>query len=204
MAPINGRPFLSILLESLANKNFKHIVLAVGYRADLIQSYFGSKFKGMELDYSIEHSPLGTGGAVKKALQLLKNDHFFLLNGDTYLDFDVEALQAQWMKKHLPIIVCKEVDDVSRYGQVLVANGKVTGFKEKAPRGGSGLINAGCLVLMKNGLMSNIHKNQFSFETEFLYSDIDRAEYQVAICNGTFIDIGIPTDYIRAQQLIKI
>ena len=61
MAPINGKPFLEILLRSLSHKGFSRAILSIGYKGDQIVEYFGNYFSNMELVYTFEKQPLGTG-----------------------------------------------------------------------------------------------------------------------------------------------
>ncbi len=67
MAPINGRPFLELLLKQLKRHGFSRVILGVGYKHETIREYFGEKACGLELVYSIETFPLGTGGALRQA-----------------------------------------------------------------------------------------------------------------------------------------
>ena len=69
MAPVNGKPFLEILIEQLLSFNFKRIILSVGHKHDKIESYFGNTYKNIELIYCIEETPLGTGGQQRKLYQ---------------------------------------------------------------------------------------------------------------------------------------
>ena len=91
MAPIAGRPFLEILLGSLARKGFQRIVLSLGFMAEKISDHFGTHFAGLELAYVVEETPLGTGGAVRLASTACTQDHVFVLNGDTYVDLEADA-----------------------------------------------------------------------------------------------------------------
>ena len=95
MAPIAGRPFLEIQLEFLARQGVGHAVLAVGYLGHVIVGHFGDRFAGIELSYAVEDSPLGTGGAIQKALRLCRGDRAVVLNGDTYLDGDLAAMLVE-------------------------------------------------------------------------------------------------------------
>ncbi|MCS6480587.1 sugar phosphate nucleotidyltransferase, partial [Burkholderia thailandensis] len=61
IAPIAGRPFLEILLTRLSEKKFSRVVLSVGFMAEKIMSHFGERFAGIDLAYSVESDPLGTG-----------------------------------------------------------------------------------------------------------------------------------------------
>ena len=82
MAPIGGRPFLEILLGSLAQQGFTRVVLSLGFMAEKISGYFGSHFFGMDLLYVVEDSPLGTGGGARLASENCTQDHVFIFNGD--------------------------------------------------------------------------------------------------------------------------
>ena len=94
MAPIGGRPFLAHLLEQLKEQGVQHMGLAVGYQSQVIKDYFqdGTEL-GVHLTYSEEKHPLGTGGGMKKASELLPEE-FLVLNGDSYLQIDFRKLTA--------------------------------------------------------------------------------------------------------------
>jgi len=198
MAPVAGRPFLEIVLTTLAEKGFRRVVLSLGYMADKVVSHFGGDFAGMDLVYEIEQSPLGTGGAVRAALAHCTADHVFVFNGDTFLDLETVALEAQWTTLRNPIIVAREVPDTARYGRLEVAEGRVCGFLEKG-RAGAGLINAGCYVLPSDLLNGFALGMAFSLEADFLADAVTRQRIDVFITKGMFIDIGVPEDYARAQ-----
>ena len=85
MAPINGVPFLQILLDDLLVKGITTFHLAVGHQHEIIVNYFGNNYMGCKVNYIIEDSPLGTGGAIKKALKTISAESVFVLNGDTFL-----------------------------------------------------------------------------------------------------------------------
>lgn len=198
MAPVLGRPFLEIMLHTLASKGFTRIVLSLGFMAEKITSHFGRHFSGMELAYVIEDRPLGTGGAVRLALNQCSQDHAFVFNGDTFLDLEVDAVDEYWLAHGNPIIVAREVPDSSRYGCLLVQNGLVRGFAEKSVAG-SGLINAGCYIFNTGQLNMFPLGKSFSLENDFLKNAVQTQRVDVFVTNGTFIDIGVPEDFYRAQ-----
>lgn len=201
MAPVAGRPFLELLLRSLATKGFTRAILSTGYMAEKISDHFGSFFAGIELVYSVESQPLGTGGAVAKAAALVREDHFFVFNGDTFLDLDARAVDAMWQHARTPVIVAREVEDTARYGRLDSNQGHVVRFAEKG-QAGPGLINAGCYVLQTK-LFSGVEPDaQFSLETDFLAALVERTEVALHVASGLFIDIGVPSDYARAQHLL--
>jgi D-glycero-alpha-D-manno-heptose 1-phosphate guanylyltransferase len=204
MAPVCGRPFLEILLTVLAERGFGRVVLSVGYMAESVVDHFGRKFAGMDLVYEIERTPLGTGGALRRALGRCEADHLFVLNGDTYLDLEVDEVEAQWHRDRVPIIVAREVRDTSRYGRLNTAGRRVVGFASKGIAG-SGLINAGCYVFPKDIARIFPNDEAFSLEDEFLAKAVTQFPFHCFVCRGDFIDIGVPDDYVRAQsELAKV
>lgn len=198
MAPVSGRPFLEILLASLARKGFRRVLLSLGYLADKVVDHFGDRFSGMDLVYEIEKTPLGTGGAVRQALTRCTDDHVFVFNGDTFLDLEVKDVEAHWKKYHVPVIVARDVADTARYGRLETADGRVLGFSEKGTSG-PGLINAGCYVLPADSLDGFVSGQPFSLETDYLANAVGERRFDLFVTNGHFIDIGVPEDYARAQ-----
>ncbi len=198
MAPIAGRPFLEILLRILAQKNFFRVVISLGYMAEKISSYFGDSFSGMELAYVVEKQPLGTGGGTRLAMVECYEDHVFVLNGDTFLDLEVDLVERQLRLEGKPIIVGREVSDTARYGRLVTKNGLVTGFTEKGISG-KGVINAGCYVFFRDQLNSFPVYSKFSLEDDYLPRAVAAGSFGLFMTKGNFIDIGVPEDYHRAQ-----
>ncbi len=91
LVPIGGRPIMEIVIRQLQRHGFRHITLAVGYMADLIQAYFGdgSKF-GVKIDYSYESVPLGTAGPLSMINGL--NDTFLVMNADVLTNINYNKL----------------------------------------------------------------------------------------------------------------
>lgn len=201
MAPIAGRPFLEILLGSLAEKGVSRVVLSLGFMAEKISGHFGSRFSGLDITYVVEDTPLGTGGATRLAATACTQDHVFVFNGDTYLDLEVDLLERQWQAKRHPIVVGRQVPDTTRYGRLVVDGDRITSFAEKGIAG-PGLINAGCYVLATDALAQFPLNQPFSIETHYLVPEVARATVEVFVTEGMFIDIGIPEDYALAQTLL--
>ena len=198
MAPVCGRPFLEILISSLAGRGFHRLILSLGYLAEKVVEHFGSGFAGIELVYEVESRPLGTGGALRRALSRSLSDHVFVFNGDTYLDLEAGEIERQWLREQVPIIVAAERTDTSRYARLQVAGGRLVGFAEKGAAG-KGLINAGCYVFPRNIERHFPDEDVFSLERDFLEKAVMRMPFDVFVCRGRFIDIGVPDDYERAQ-----
>lgn len=198
MALVAGRPFLEILLSSLARNGFRRVVLSLGYMAEKVVAHFGDRYGGMELVYEVEQNPLGTGGAIRLSLARCIDDHVFVFNGDTYLDLEIAAVEAHWQRYHEPIIVAREVSDTARYGRLNADNGRVLGFSNKGISG-PGLINAGSYLFPVDLLDAYPIGEPFSLELDFLSKAVHQKRFDLFLTNGHFIDIGIPEDYARAQ-----
>jgi len=197
MAPIGDKPFLEYILKYLQKNGITRVILSVGYKWETIKEYFGDKFENIELVYSVENEPLGTGGAIKKAMNQVKNSQVYIINGDTFFDVDLKSLVLENDSKL--ILSLKHMVNFDRYGCVESdENNFVTAFTEKGYRE-SGNINGGIYLASKN-IFSNFDLNEkFSFE-EFMQINFAKLKISVKIFENYFIDIGIPEDYKRAQN----
>lgn len=199
MAPVAGRPFLEILLAMLARKGVRRAVLSLGYQAGVIVQHFGARFEGIELEHEIETEPLGTGGALRTALARCTSEAALVVNGDTFLDLELDALRARWAFDGSPLIVGREVPDTARFGRLETTGLRLQGFAARGA-GGPGVINMGHYVLPT--AIFDAHPGlpaQFSFEADFLAPQAAALGFEVFVTQGLFIDIGVPEDYRRAQ-----
>lgn len=201
MAPVAGRPFLELLLGSLERRGIRRVVLSLGYRAEAITSHFGPRFGGLELVFEIEEQPLGTGGAIRRCLQRCQGEVAFALNGDTYLDLDFAAVHRQWQQHGRPVLVGLRIDDASRYGRLRTEGLRLLGFEEKGLPG-PGLINSGHYLLPVGLFDSFDQKDPFSWETDVMQPHVQRLGFEVFETDASFIDIGVPDDYARAQTML--
>lgn len=198
MAPVAGKPFVEHVLLSLSKKGFSRVILSVGFMAEKIISYFGNNFYGIEIVYAIEKSPLGTGGAIVSSMLNCRTDHVYIFNGDSYINLEINEIEALWELNHNPIIIARNVIDTSRYGRIESKNGQIIAFSEKGTHG-PGLINAGC-YLFPVGLLKDIPQGKsFSIENDYFAKEVSKKSFDLFITKGYFIDIGLPEDYARAQ-----
>jgi NDP-sugar pyrophosphorylase family protein len=204
LAEVAGRPFVAYLLDQLDAVGIQNVVLCTGYKAQALVEEFGASYRGLKLLYSKEASPLGTGGALRHALERLTSDPVMVLNGDSYCSVDLAAF-ANWHAQSGAVasLALAEVADSSRYGQVRVDNrGAVTGFAEKAASGGSGWINAGIYLLSQQLLRSLPATAPLSLEREVFPQWVGRGLFGFG--NRTqFIDIGTPESYALAGQVLS-
>jgi len=203
MAEVAGKPFLQILFDRLVGQGCSSIVLSLGYLRDVIIDAYQTSYKGVPLTYAIEETPLGTGGAIRLALQQASEPSVLVLNGDTYLDVNFAAMLAAHRSVGRPITMAiTQVPDVGRYGGVTTMHGRVTGFTEKGQTG-PGCINAGVYVLERMFPWPENLEERFSFETDILAHHVTQLSPAAFQCDGQFLDIGIPEDLDRAQVDLK-
>lgn len=201
LAPVAGRPFLAWLLDHLTGNGMRHVVLAAGYLAERVVDVIGHEWRGMSVDYSIESTPLGTGGAVRQACGMLRGDATHVLNGDTFLRYDMHGLEDATSHAGADLgmaLAC--VDDVTRYGAVIREGARVGGFREKG-KSGHGYINAGSYYLTPAAIRALPMEPAFSFETRVLAPLTEAGRVCGFDATSGFIDIGVPEDYQRAQNL---
>jgi len=203
MAPIAGQPFLGYLLQFLKAQGIARVVLAVGYRNEIIRGAFGSRYQGVDLAYSVEDEPLGTGGALQQALPAIDGKFAFVLNGDTFLRLNYSAMtQALEISQDAALVVAlRQVSDVSRYGAALVADGRIQGFAARGSQG-PGLINAGCYLVARDLFQRYPMPPKFSWEADFLEARASEVRPIAFECDAPFIDIGIPEAFEEAQTLV--
>lgn len=204
MAPINGLPFLSYQLNYLKQFEIKTVYLAVGYLSHVITDYFGDSFKGMNIVYTFEEEPLGTGGAISQALAKTIQEEVLILNGDTMFQVDLAEFYLAHTENNADFsLALKPLTNFERYGVVqLNKDLQVTGFEEKQFQE-SGLINGGVYLLNKSALISYSFPTKYSFEKEFLEAKYTELHFHGYESEGYFLDIGIPADYDQAQEDFK-
>jgi D-glycero-alpha-D-manno-heptose 1-phosphate guanylyltransferase len=201
MAPVCGRPFIAYLLDVLAVGGMQHAVLATGYMAERLEQALGDDWRGMRLSYSREELPLGTGGAVRRAVRLTAGGPLIVLNGDSYLEFDpIDFIRTMAHRDTELGVALVSVPDVGRYGAVAVAGGRVVAFGEKTGHG-PGLINAGVYFLSREAVQRLPSRETYSLETEVLMPAAAAGELRAYERTARFIDIGVPEDYALAQTL---
>ena len=201
LAPVAGRPFLAIVLDHLSRQGFRSVVLSVGYRHEQVRAAFGNAFAGISLRYAVEEKPLGTGGAIRLAARQCEGSEIFVMNGDTYLEVEFGAMRQAHRAARARLSVCiVQVPDVARYGAVVVEGDRIAGFAASGSAG-PGRINAGVYLMARDLLEGMVLPEAFSFERDVLGPKLDELRPVAFAARGMFIDIGIPADYARAQQL---
>jgi D-glycero-alpha-D-manno-heptose 1-phosphate guanylyltransferase len=203
MAMVAGKPFLQHVLDHLYNYGFKKVVLSIGYKSEIIKDFFKKEYRGISIKYAIEKGPLGTGGGIQMAGRIFTYAPYFVFNGDTLFRADLWKMEDVFFnQKSNLVLALKPMENFSRYGTVeLNTENKVISFNEKKSTK-KGLINGG-VYLMDNAVFNNIYSSSFSFEKKIMENNINTLNIHGIVSDEYFIDIGIPTDYKKAQLDFK-
>lgn len=210
MAPIGKRPFLDYLLAWLQSQGVRETILCVGYKRSQIQRFVGRGSKwGMRVRYSIEQKLLGTGGAVKKAEELISGETVLVLNGDTFVNVSLrELMKFHRSCKALATLAAVTVPNRSRYGSVrLDGKSRITAFLEKSreskDRGleiDKHLINGGIYIVERKLLKMIRGSGSVSLEKDVFPSLLAKKSVYGFTTDAYFLDIGVPEDLRRAQR----
>jgi NDP-sugar pyrophosphorylase family protein len=201
LALINGRPFLSYLLDQLAGAGLKEVVLCVGYLGEQIKAEYGSAYRGLSLSYSQEALPLGTAGALRLALPFFQSETVLILNGDSFCETNLPAFAAwHFTQPAAGTLLLTYVADTSRYGSVQIdSQGRIVNFSEKSEAGGPGWINAGIYLLRRSLVETIPAERAVSIEEEMFPTWLEWGLYGYQ-GGGSFLDIGTPESYTQAEQ----
>jgi D-glycero-alpha-D-manno-heptose 1-phosphate guanylyltransferase len=201
MAEVAGRPFLGYLLDYADRQGFNHVILSLGYKSEIVLNWLEGKSYPFGISYVVEDNPLGTGGAIKLASGKVKGSIAFVFNGDTFFDVDTFGLLDFHKEKEADIsLALKPMQDFDRYGSVdISAGGRIVRFNEKQYCE-QGLINGGVYIINKDIFPALHLPRKFSFEKDVMEAHIDDISFFGCVQDSYFIDIGIPSDFARANR----
>ena len=197
---VGGRPFLDYIVHEARRFGLERLLLLSGYRSeDIADRYHGQRFGQLTVDVIVEPEPAGTAGALANAADRL-DETFFLLNGDSFFDCNWLTLAEEMERSDWKICATLASGiEGSRYGRVELAAGRISGFR---PEGGSSQpINAG-IYLVRRTVLDDIKAVPCSLEHEVLPVLAERGQLGGSVARGAFIDIGVPADFDRAQELL--
>ncbi len=204
LAEIDGKPFISILIDYIAAQGAKRFILCTGHDAKSVESALKGAHVGLELIFSVEEDPLGTGGAIKQGAGLVKTDRFIAMNGDCFCVIDYNSLiKSHCQAQGVASIAITQLDDARDYGTIEIDGQKhITAFQEKQPELKRAFINTGTYCLNRDVFNLVATPNKFSIEYNFFPYLVGKGFYGFQVPNQ-FIDIGTPERYAWAQEHLK-
>lgn len=205
MLPIAGLPVTEHQLAMAKRAGITSLVLATSYLSDVFTPYFGDgSHWGMKLQYAVEEKPLGTGGAIRNAAQLLSGDESIVIfNGDVLSSHDLskqiqmhESLDAD-VTMHLT-----HVEDARAYGCVPIdEDGRVTAFLEKMEKPVTNTINAGCYVFHPRVVAQIPEGEVVSIEREIFPDLVSRGQAIYGMVDDSYwLDIGTPSALLQGSK----
>lgn len=201
LAEVSGRAFIEYLLDQLADAGAGDVILCVGYKGEMVSQHLGEKYRSLRLHYSYETTPLGTGGALRLALPLVRSESLLVMNGDSYCNSRLPEFAA-WHEQHrsAATLLLSHTEDTRRYGRVDVdEQGALVRFQEKADTEGPGWVNAGLYLLRRPVLEEIPDGKAVSIEREIFPRWIGRGLHGYR-SEGRLWDIGVPDAYAEANS----
>jgi NDP-sugar pyrophosphorylase family protein len=203
LAPVMGRPFLTHLLDRLAVFGVTRTVLCTGYLGDMIQSALGMSYAGIRLAYSLEPTPLDTGGALRLAFPLFHHETIMVLNGDSYVHTDLSVFRS-WFRQcgAQAALLLAQASNASCFGRVQLGNDdEIRAFMEKDGESCPGWVNAGIYLFAKSVIESIEPDCRVSLERQIFPAMVgsDLKGYQT---QADLLDIGTPESLERAEQFL--
>jgi NDP-sugar pyrophosphorylase family protein len=203
MADVSGRPFIVHLLGQLCRYDFRRAILCIGHMGERVSAVLGDGFGPLQLLYSFEQTPLGTGGALRLASDLISENDLLVMNGDSFCDIDLRALErVHRAHSRAATMVVLERGDRRRSGAVAVdSSGRVVKFESRPVVATAGLINAGIYMLRRDVVDMIAAGRNVSLEDEIFPLLVQRHELFSWPVKALFIDVGTPESYNAAQTL---
>lgn len=200
MAEVQGEPFLDFLIRYLIKQGAKRIILCAGYKAESFEAHYKEKFKEIEIQMSIEPSPMGTGGAFKNAERFVQNDIVFGLNGDCftpvrYRDF----LAFHTSKKSQATLVGVRIEGNKDFGTLEISDTEeISAFREKFETTEVQYISAGIYCFQRK-IFDAMPEGKFSIEYDLFPKLIGKQFFGYKV-DAPFIDIGTPERFEWAKK----
>ncbi len=148
---IDGRPFIDHQLSLIRKKGIRQVVLCIGYLGEMIEDFVkdGSRW-GLEVRYSYDGDTLlGTGGAIKKAVNMLP-ESFMILYGDSYLDIDFELVMQHFHTMNMPVLMTVyRNENAADKSNIVMKCGKIIKYDKKYPDPLMQYIDYGLIVICK-------------------------------------------------------
>lgn len=204
LAEVGGRPFLHRLVDHLAREGFQRIILCTGVGRDAIRASFQHHPAPVELLFSEELIPLGTGGAVRNCLPLIQTEEVLVMNGDSFTDVPLERV---W--NHTPDgivrLVAVPVDERHDAGTLHIdSRGNVMQFFEKIQDQRGHFLSAGIYSIPCSLLARFPAATPLSMECDLLPEWIHEPGIQAVVHDGAVVDIGTPERLEDSQSRLTI
>lgn len=196
---IAGKTVLAWQLQLLTEAGVTEVVLASGHLHDVLYEQVGDNYAGVRIRYAKEEKRLGTGGAIRNAMQQVRTSPFFVLNGDILLaGFSLREMLDCFQQSMAGVLLSVHVPDIRPYGEIMSDDdGKIQAFHEKQSTCRTGYVNGG-VYLFDHSIADAFPKGQETFSMERDVFPVVSNLYALQT-DADWIDIGVPErlDYAR-------
>ncbi len=197
---ISGKTVLEWQIQLLRDVNVEEVILASGHLHNVLYARVGDYYAGVKVRYAREEKRLGTGGAIRNAMEYVSTSPFFVLNGDVLLsNFSLRKMLVNFHQDMVGLLLGVRVDDIRPYGEIVSDDdGKVTAFREKQPVYRFGYINSGvCLFNQTIVEAFPEDRENFSIERDVFPKVSNLYALQT---DADWIDIGVPERLAYARE----
>ncbi|QQU77632.1 NDP-sugar synthase [Corynebacterium striatum] len=204
MLPTANYPFLQHLLARIKAAGIDHVVMSTSFKAEVFEEYFGDGSDlGLEIEYVVEETALGTGGGIRNVYDKLRHDTVMVFNGDVLSGMDLNGILQTHHEKNADVTMhLLNVADPRAFGCVPTdSNGRVTAFLEKTEDPPTNQINAGCYIFKREVIESIPADRVVSVERETFPNLLEEGCLVVGhVDNSYWRDMGRPDDFVRGSS----
>ncbi len=177
MTVIDKKPFLCKVLDQIICLGFNEVIICSGYKSKEIKSFFNNNYKGLEIRYSQEFKPLGTGGAIRNAINNYKISNMLIFNGDSCCQINHKEFLL-FLTKNIPFVTLVKSIEKGRFGSVYInENNQILKFVEKAEKTNTKWINAGIYFFSTKFIKSYLDSEIMSLEFDVIPNLIKEGLY---------------------------
>jgi NDP-sugar pyrophosphorylase family protein len=199
---IGGDTLLAYTLSLLKKHHIQRVIIALNKNRRLLMKTFGdgSRFD-LKIEYNLEDKPLGTGGAVKKALPMLGNAPFLVIHSDVLTTINLTELFAfHFGEKSLATIAVKPRMSEPKYGQVFIQGNKIARFLEQGAKDGISIINTGVYVFDPKIFAVFPARARFTLEKDIFPILAEKQQLSASFFQGIWYDVTTPASYQEAAK----
>jgi bifunctional UDP-N-acetylglucosamine pyrophosphorylase/glucosamine-1-phosphate N-acetyltransferase len=197
---VAGKTIIEHNLEQLAGL-VDSVCIVVGYKSEMIKKFVGGKFKGMDIEYTVQKDPVGNADALAMAEKFIKGKFILMFGDDLYSKKDIEKLL-----KYENAILAKKVENPERFGVLKVKNNIFSEVVEKPKAFVSDLVNVGCFAFTKD-IFNVLGKIKLSKRNEYELTDAynllaKKKEIKVVEVKDYWLPITYPWSLLDANEYL--
>lgn len=202
MQLVNGRPFIFFKLEEIRMMGIRNVIMCVGHLKKKIILGVGSEYKDIQIQYSAERYPLGTGGAVNRSLSLINEKRVLVTNGDTLLSFIDKKFRNDFLEsKNTTLLVNRNYNNTVSGVVNIGSDGRIDKIEKAVPH--NSFRHLGYTILETEKLLNFHSTSKFDFEMDFINATAKQEAYFTFLTEADILDIGLPVHLRRSSEILN-